>query len=169
MKKYSLLLFLIVCMINCKIFAAEFTLKSPAFKLNTMIPTLYTCDGSNISPPLIWQDAPPNTQSFVLIVEDPDSPTGSWTHWVLYNISPNLTKLDARSPVPAGASIGKNSWGTLSYRGPCPPIRAHRYVFKLYALDTRLSLEDAPIKDAVLKAMRSHVIGSTELIGLYQR
>jgi Raf kinase inhibitor-like YbhB/YbcL family protein len=169
MKKCFLLLFLIIGMINYQAFAKEFSLESPAFKLNTMIPKLYTCDGSNISPPLVWQGAPPNTQSFVLIVDDPDSATGSWIHWVLYNIPPDLTKLDARRPVPDGASTGKNSWGILSYQGPCPPIRLHRYVFKLYALDTRLSLENAPTKDAVFRAMTDHVIGSSELIGLYQR
>ena len=111
MKKYSLILFLIVWIFNYKIFAADFTLESPAFKLNTMIPAQYTCNGTGESPPLTWYHIPPKTQSLALIVEDPDAPNGVWTHWVLFNISPKLTKLDDGSPTPGGAANGKNSWG----------------------------------------------------------
>lgn len=169
MKKYSFLLFLVLGLFNYKNFAAKFVLESPAFKLNTMIPTEYTCSGADTSPPLTWRDVPPNTQSFALVVEDPDAPTGVWTHWVLFNIHPSVMKLDPGTSVPEGAGTTKNSWGSLGYRGPCPPMGAHSYVFKLYALDKVLSMGTGATKDDVLNAMTGHVIGSSELIGLYQK
>jgi len=167
MKKYSL--FLLLIMIGYNTFAANFTLESPAFELNTMIPDQYTCSGEDLSPPLTWNHVPSKTQSFALVVEDPDSPTGVWTHWLLFNIPANITKLAAGSPAPEGASMGNNSWGSLGYRGPCPPIGAHRYVFKLYALDKVLILGNGAPKDTILQAMTGHVIGTAELVGLYQK
>ena len=170
MKKNSLFLFLLLSMFSYKSFAAaHFTLESPAFKLNTMIPNQYTCSGTDISPPLTWHDVPPNTQSLALVVEDPDAPNGVFTHWFLYNIQPSVMKLDAGSPVPEGAANIKNSWGSLKYRGPCPPMGTHRYVFKLYALDNVLSLNVIATTDEALKAMTGHVLGSSELVGLYQK
>ncbi|MCL9683671.1 YbhB/YbcL family Raf kinase inhibitor-like protein [Legionella maioricensis] len=169
MKKSTLLLLVLLGMYDYKIFAANFTLESPAFKLNTMIPARYTCNGDDQSPPLTWQNAPANTQSFTLVVEDPDAPSGVWTHWVLFNIPPTVTQLVAGSSVPEGSSHGQNSWGSPNYRGPCPPFGAHRYVFKLYALDTLLSLDNGATKDEILRAMTGHVIGSAELVGLYQK
>lgn len=169
MKKYSLHWFLLFCLYHTTSFAGYFTLESPAFKLNTMIPAQYTCNGADQSPPLNWRAAPPKTQSFALVVEDPDAPSGTWTHWVLFNIPPNILKLDAGSPVPAGAMSAKNSWGSLNYRGPCPPFGAHRYIFKLYAMDNVLSLGVEQEPDTVLQAMTGHVLDSTELIGLYQK
>lgn len=167
MKKYALLLLLYL--FNYENFAANLTLESPAFKLNTMIPAQYTCNGADISPPLTWQGVPPNTQSLALIVEDPDAPTGVWTHWVLFNIRPTVMNLGAGSLVPEGAETTKNSWDSPGYRGPCPPFGAHHYIFKLYALDNVLSLGTGASKDDVLKAMTGHVIGSSELVGLYQK
>lgn len=169
MKKNSLYLFLFLCLFLNKNFAANLTLESPDFKLNTMIPTKYTCNGDNISPPLTWQDVPTNTQSLALIVEDPDAPEGVWTHWVLFNIPPALNHLEAGSSIPTGAARGKNSWGDLEYKGPCPPVGAHRYIFKLYALDKTLDLGDGTTNDLVMQAMTSHVLGSSELTGLYQK
>lgn len=169
MKTYALPLSLLLCMINSKNFAANFTLESTAFKPNSMIPVEYTCNGADQSPPLSWHDAPPNTKSFALVVEDPDAPNGVWTHWILFNIPPTVTKLDADSPIPEGASSSKNSWNTINYRGPCPPIGIHRYFFKLYAMDKILNLEDNPNRDSVLQAMTGHVIGTSELVGLYQK
>lgn len=169
MKKYSLILFLLLYLFNYKIFAENFALESSAFKLNTMIPTENTCHGTDVSPPLNWHDAPAKTQSFALIVEDPDSPNGVWTHWALFNIPPKITQLDAGAPVPVGAANAKNSWGGQGYRGPCPTVGVHRYVFKLYALDNVLTLGDGTTTDLLLRAMTGHVIGSSELIGLYQK
>lgn len=169
MKKYSLILFLLLYVFNYKIFAESFSLESSAFKLNTMIPIQYTCFGTNESPPLNWHDIPEKTQSLALVVEDPDSPNGVWTHWVLFNISPKVTQLDAATPVPEGASNAKNSWGGLGYRGPCPDLGVHRYIFKLYALDKVLNLGQGTTSDLVLNAMTGHVLGSSELVGLYQK
>lgn len=169
MKTYTLPLSLLFCIISYKNFATNFTLESTAFKPNSIIPVEYTCNGADQSPPLTWHDAPTNTQSFALVVEDPDAPNGIWTHWILFNIPTTVAKLDVGSPIPEGASSSKNSWNTTNYRGPCPPIGMHRYFFKLYAVDKVLSLENNPTKDAVLQAMTGHVIGSSELVGLYQK
>lgn len=169
MKKFSLFLFFVLGLFNSAIFAATFTLESPAFQLNTLIPVQYTCDGSDTSPPLSWRNVPANTKSLALVVEDPDAPSGTWTHWILFNIPPTVTKLDAGSPVPSGAATGKNSWGTLGYRGPCPSFGAHSYVFKLYALDNILELGDGTTNSIISDAMTSHVLDSATLVGLYQK
>lgn len=168
MKKYSLLLFLLLSMIHYKSFAHGFTLESSGFQMNSMIPNQYTCKGKDQSPPLTWKSMPPKTKSLVLIVEDPDATNGVWTHWILFNIPPTVHQLAAGGPVPPGASTAKNSWGELGYRGPCPTLGAHAYHFKLYALDTLLNLNNDATRDALLNAITSHVLGSTELVGLYQ-
>jgi Raf kinase inhibitor-like YbhB/YbcL family protein len=167
--KYKYALFVLLCMFNCKNFATNLTLESPAFKLNTMIPVEYTCEGTNKSPPLVWQNIPPKTKSLTLILEDPDAPNGTWTHWILFNIPPTVHQLDAGSSAPKGAVNGINSWGKLGYGGPCPPIGAHSYLFKLYALDTFLTLDESTTANKVLDAMTGHVLGSAVLLGLYQK
>lgn len=169
MKKYSVFLFLLLSMAHSISFASAFTLESPAFKLNTMIPVQYTCNGTDKSPPLTWHNAPAKTQSFVLIVQDPDAPNGIWTHWILFNIPSTVTKLDTGAMLPDGAANGKNSWDNLDYHGPCPPLGAHRYIFKLYAMDNILSEENGANADRVLSAMTGHVLDSAELVGLYQK
>ncbi|KTD40247.1 YbhB/YbcL family Raf kinase inhibitor-like protein [Legionella parisiensis] len=169
MKKYSLFLFLMISLFHYNAFANKFTLESSAFKMNSMIPDEFTCNGVDQSPPLSWHNIPPNTQSLALVVDDPDSANGVWTHWIVFNIPPKMTSLGAGSPVPPGAANAKNSWGGLGYRGPCPPVGiAHSYHFKLYALSTVLSLGDGTTRDIVLNAMTGYVIGEAELVGLYQ-
>ncbi|KTC91086.1 YbhB/YbcL family Raf kinase inhibitor-like protein [Fluoribacter dumoffii] len=168
MKKYTLLLFLVLSLFHYNSFANTFTIKSSAFKMNSMIPDQYTCNGVDQSPPLTWSNIPPNTQSLALVVDDPDAPDGTWTHWIVFNIPPTVKELGAGAPVPPGASNAKNSWGGLGYRGPCPSLGAHSYHFKLYALDTILDLGDGTTRDIVLNAITGHVIGSAELVGLYQ-
>ncbi|PWY56789.1 YbhB/YbcL family Raf kinase inhibitor-like protein [Legionella qingyii] len=170
MKKYSLLLFLMLSLFQYNGVVYSLTITSPLFKMNSLIPNQYTCTGADQSPPLAWSDIPPQTQSLALIVDDPDSPEGVWTHWIMFNIPPTVIELEAGSPVPSGAANAKNSWGGLGYRGPCPPFGvAHSYHFKLYALDTVLSLGDGTTRDLLLNAMTGHVIGEAELVGLYQR
>jgi Raf kinase inhibitor-like YbhB/YbcL family protein len=170
MKNYMLILFLVLSVLNLKINAAEpFTLESPSFKLNALIPNIYTCNGPDQSPPLAWRNAPAKTQSFALIMNDPDTPNGAWTHWILFNIPVKITELGAGSPAPEGAINGKNSWGGLGYRGPCPPIGAHRYVFKLYAMDNVLTLGEGATADTIMHAMTGHVLAEAELVGLYQK
>ncbi len=150
---------------------------SPSFTHDRMIPARHTCDGVNISPQLTWTGVPAGTKSLVLIVDDPDapdpaSPKMTWVHWVLYNIPPSasgLTEGIAEKNLPAGTMQGVNDWHRTGYGGPCPPIGKHRYFFKLYALDIVLADLGHPAKAVLEKAMRGHVIGQAELIGLYQR
>lgn len=142
-------------------------LTSTAFQPNGIIPTVYTCDGKGISPPLIFSDVPSNTQSLVLIMDDPDAPVGVWDHWVVFNIPPSVRE------VPEGKNpegiVGNNTSGKNVYQPPCPPDREHRYVFKLYALDTTIQLVPGVTKKEVENAMQGHIIDSGELIGRYNR
>jgi len=148
-------------------------LKSSAFVAGSMIPSLYTCQGKNISPPLMWSGAPAGTKSFVLICDDPDAPILTWVHWVYYNIPASVTSLPeafTKSEKPAQGGIhGKSSFGDFGYGGPCPPWGTHRYFFKLYALDTMLTLSSGVKKKDVLKAMEKHVLTQTELMGKYKK
>jgi hypothetical protein len=144
---------------------------SPAFQHNGSIPSLYTCDGKNINPPLIFSDIPEQAKSLVLIMDDPDVPPQAgvpvWDHWIVFNIPPTVTTVE-EGKNPKGV-LGKNTSGKLAYGGPCPPDREHRYFFKLYALDTMLSLPAGSTKKEVEEAMKGHVIAKGELIGLYNR
>ncbi|HHF7344985.1 TPA: YbhB/YbcL family Raf kinase inhibitor-like protein [Legionella feeleii] len=145
------------------------SLMSPAFAANTLIPAQYTCQGADISPALLWQDAPAETKSYVLILDDPDAPGGDWVHWVVFNIPPTVQRLADDAELPTGAVNSKNSWGQTGYRGPCPPSGTHRYFFKLYALDTLLTLNANATKQDLLTAMANHVLEKSELIGLYRK
>jgi hypothetical protein len=145
------------------------TLTSSSFGHNTNIPSPYTCDGRNVSPHLCWSGTPEGTHSFVLICDDPDAPMGTWIHWVLLNIPATVNQLEeAISTLPAGTIQGMTSFNTLGYGGPCPPSGTHRYFFKLYALDTTLSLSNGVSKAEVENAMKDHILDQAELIGLYQ-
>lgn len=150
---------------------ANFELKSSAFRNNEPIPGRYTCDGEDVNPLLEIKNAPENAKSLVLIVDDPDATGGvTWDHWLLFNIDPR-TQYIAEGSVPSGALQGKNSWGRANYGGPCPPrgAKTHRYMFKLYALDTQLDLPEGASKQEIEKAMEGHIIDRATLIGLYQR
>jgi hypothetical protein len=152
------------------------TLSSPAFANNSEIPRQYTCDGGDVSPELVWSGAPPQTKSFVLIVEDPDAPDPAhprttWVHWLLYNLPPTATGLNkgvTAHDLPSGALEGKNDSKHLGYDSPCPPIGRHRYFHKLYALDTVLPDLNSPTKGRLEEAMYGHVIASAVLMGTYQ-
>jgi Raf kinase inhibitor-like YbhB/YbcL family protein len=147
----------------------SFTLMSNAFTHNSAIPAQYTCDGQNISPHLHWVNAPENTLSFTLIVDDPDAPKATpWVHWILFNIDPSITSL-AEGMTTTSFSHGTNDFGKKNYGGPCPPSGNHHYHFKLYALDTIVDLPDGTTKEKLVKAMAGHILAQTELIGLYQR
>lgn len=147
-----------------------FVLNSPAFKHNESIPAIYTCDGNNISPPLLWQHPPEDTRSFALIMQDPDAPRGTWDHWLVFNIPAHYSQLTENFTAPPdGIIIGKNSWAKNTYGGPCPPQGEHRYFFTLYALDTQLPLDRAADKQQLLAAMREHILGQAELMGRYAR
>jgi Raf kinase inhibitor-like YbhB/YbcL family protein len=150
-----------------------FMLTSTAFEHEAPIPTIYSCDGENISPPLTWSNPPDGSVSFALINDDPDAPAGIWVHWVLFNIPVEVTGLAEAIPAQVeledGSLHGENSWGRADYGGPCPPGGTHRYFFKLYALDTALDLDDAPTKEELLEAMDGHILGEAELMGTYAR
>ena len=141
-------------------------LTSPAFGNNGKIPSEYTCDGSDTSPELNIESVPKNAKSLVLINDDPDAPVGTWDHWIVFNIPPTIAKI-SKGEEPAGIG-GKNSWGRTGYGGPCPPSGTHRYFFKLYALDTMLSLEEGATKKQIETAMQGHVIVKAELMGTYK-
>jgi Raf kinase inhibitor-like YbhB/YbcL family protein len=148
---------------------------SDAFREGEAIPTKYTCDGDDLSPALRWSDIPPNTKSFVLICEDPDAPSGAFTHWVLYNLPPTATGLPEGAPAEArlanGAVQGRNDFKRIGYGGPCPPPKdsAHRYFFRLYALDTELQLQAGARREDIVLAMEGHVLAKGHLMGTYQR
>lgn len=151
-----------------------FTLQSTAFSNNEAIPTRFTCDGDDVSPSLTWDNSPEHTATFALIVDDPDAPSGTFTHWVLYDLPADVHQLPEHMPTTeqpgTGGVQGKNSFGKIGFGGPCPPAGdPHHYHFKLYALDTSLGLKPGASKDDVLDALQHHVIGQAELVGLYQR
>jgi Raf kinase inhibitor-like YbhB/YbcL family protein len=153
------------------------TLTSTAFAPDGAIPPIHTCEGKDMSPPLAWSGAPAATQSFALIVDDPDAPDPAapkmtWVHWVLYNIDAEAGGLpEAVKPaaLPAGTREGVNDWGRTGYGGPCPPIGRHRYFHKLYALDAVLPELERPDKAALEKAMKGHVLAQAELLGTYEK
>ncbi|MCA1815665.1 MAG: YbhB/YbcL family Raf kinase inhibitor-like protein [Acidobacteria bacterium] len=146
---------------------------SAAFAEGQSIPAQYTCDGRNVSPPLAWDGVPSNAKTLALVADDPDAPRGTWVHWVLFNLPAGekalAEALPATETLASGAKQGKNDFGNAGYGGPCPPSGAHRYFFKLYALDTRLDLASGATKDQLLKAMQGHVVAEGELMGRYQR
>ncbi len=152
-------------------------LSSPSVENQGNVPEKFTCDGEDISPALEWSGAPEGSETFVLIVDDPDAPDPAnprmtWVHWVLYNIPAAVSSLPEGvkdSNLPEGTLQGRNDWNKTGYGGPCPPIGQHRYFHKLYALDTALSDLGQPTKEELEKAMDGHVLSQAELIGLYQR
>ena len=148
-------------------FAMGFELTSTAFQKNKMIPKKHTCQGQNISPNLSWKNAPQNTMSFALIMNDPDAPTGNRIHWLVYNLPSNITGLEQNASLPIEAANGLNTGNKLGYSGPCPPNGTHRDLFRLYALDTVLPLLDTPRYHDLLDAMQSHMLGQAVLIGRY--
>ena len=151
-----------------------FELTSTAFTQGEPIPVKYSCDGEDVSPPLAWGDPPEGTQSFVLIMDDPDAPVGTWDHWIVFNIPAEVHELPENMPAgmkfgDVAATFGKNSWGRSNYGGPCPPGGTHRYYFKFYALDTTLPPDENMDKKQLLTAMEGHILAETELMGTYTR
>ncbi len=141
-------------------------LTSSVFQSNQSVPAKFTCDGENVNPPLTISDTPGDAKSIVLIMDDPDAPSGTWVHWTLWNIDPN-TKEIAENSLARGAIEGITSFGKPGYGGPCPPSGTHHYHFKLYALDTTLSLSSSASREDLEKSMKGHIISKSELVGLY--
>lgn len=146
----------------------ELTITSTVFADGAAIPARYTCDGEDINPPLAFGSVPSGARSLALIVDDPDAPVGTWVHWVLWNIPPDVREIGEGS-LPPGAKQGKNDFKRNSYGGPCPPSGTHRYYFKLYALDETLDLGTSTTKSALEKAMQGHILAQGRLMGTYRR
>ncbi len=151
----------------------EIHITSPAFANGDDIPTRYTCDGQNVSPPLQWDAVPEETQAIALICDDPDAPMKTFVHWVLYNLPPAARELPenagADASLPDGAEEGVNDFAKAGYGGPCPPSGTHRYYFKIYALDRQVKPGRHATKDDLLKAVRGHILGQGQLMGRYTR
>jgi Raf kinase inhibitor-like YbhB/YbcL family protein len=170
--KYRLLhislIFFIFTLINQGAYAMKLT--SSAFTNGGVLPALYTCTGKSISPPLEWQEVPAKTKSLALIYDDPDAPSGTWTHWVLYNLPPTTNSLEENvSILPAGTKVGANSWPQTKYGAPCPPSGEHRYIFHLYALDTMLDLSGIVTSEKLRQAMQGHILETATLMGRYTK
>ena len=153
-----------------------FALVSPAFHDRSPLPAKFTCDGADVSPPLGVLDPPPKALSLALICDDPDAPGGTFVHWVLYNLPPDTRSIPEGVPAfeiladLGRARQGKSDFGRIGYGGPCPPPgAAHRYEFRLSALDVLLPLKGGPIKADVERAMEGHVLATSRLVGVYQR
>ena len=151
-----------------------FEIKSSAFQENGVIPKKYTCDGEDLSPPLEWKNPPAGTKSFALISDDPDAPVGTWVHWVLYDIPPDVAAFPegvaADETLSNGAKQGLTDFRRVGYGGPCPPGGSyHRYYFKLYALNQKLNLPVKATKTQLLEAMQGHILAEAQLVGRYKR
>lgn len=151
----------------------EIEIESRDFKEGELIPSKFTCDGANISPQLNWTCTIEGVKTFVLLVEDPDAPSGNFTHWIVYNIPARVNSLMQNSTptknVPDEILMGTNDFGRIGYGGPCPPSGIHRYFFRIYGLDTAVHLDSGATKREVLKKMEGHIIARGELMGRYQR
>jgi hypothetical protein len=153
------------------------TITSTAFIDGGEIPSRYTCQGDDISPPLEWPGVPETARSLVLIVDDPDAPDPkaprmTWVHWVLFNLPPDTTGLPENTlpeDLPPGTGQGMNSWNRTGYGGPCPPVGRHRYFHKLFVLDTVLALSGKPDARTLETAMQGHIIGQAQLVGTYRK
>lgn len=147
----------------------KLSIKTNAFLDKMAMPTLYTCDGENVSPQLSWADAPPKTAVFALVMSDIDAPNGVFYHWLLFNIPKNTTEIE-KGATPAGAMAGKNNFDKNTYSGPCPPKgKAHTYTFTLYALDSKLDIPKDSDGKTILEAIQKHLIAEATLTGVYSR
>jgi Raf kinase inhibitor-like YbhB/YbcL family protein len=144
----------------------KLSVESPAFENNKFIPAKYTCDGDDVNPPLTIEGVPEGTKTLALIVDDPDCPTGTWDHWIVWNIPATASKIAENT---APGTEGMNDFRRRSYGGACPPSGTHRYFFMVYALDVKLDLSPTSRKRDVEKAMQGHVLAKGELVGLYRR
>jgi Raf kinase inhibitor-like YbhB/YbcL family protein len=166
---YLFIAFIAVHILYVEAFAMDaIKISSTAFTQNGSIPAKYTCDGSDVSPPLTFENIPPGAKSLALIVDDPDAPAGTWVHWVVWNIGPAVKEIKENS-LPSGAQEGMSDFRKRGYGGPCPPGGTHRYFFKLYVLDTTLTLGPNTTKAMLEQAMKKHVMAQSELIGKYKR
>ncbi len=163
MKRLILVLFVFLAACSSAEFDAPNSLQvSSVFQEGEKIPEMYTCDGKNINPSLTIDNVPENSKSFVIILDDPDAPKGTFNHWVAFNIKKTQIHQDFDS------EVGTNDFGSVGYGGPCPPEGTHRYIFKVYSLDKTLSFQTPPDKQDVMKKMKGHVLAMGKLMGKYR-
>jgi len=156
------------CPVVAKKEVSSMKLYSAAFGENEFIPKIYSCDGAKRSPPLSISEVPPDTKTLALIMEDPDAPDNTFIHWTMWNIPPDSKELE-EGVVPDGIMEGANSGGSTGYYPPCPPVSTHRYIFTLYALDSRIDLPASGSVSQLRTAMERHILAQTQLTGLYKR
>ena len=142
-------------------------ISSSAFENEGIIPSEFTCDGQDLSPPLSITNVPKNAKTLSIIMDDPDAPMGTFTHWVVWNIPPNKTQFTRGEKL--DFAQGRTSFGTSEYGGPCPPSGTHRYFFKIYALDTKLDLKQGSVVKELQSAMSGHIVAEAVLMGKYSR
>jgi Raf kinase inhibitor-like YbhB/YbcL family protein len=151
----------------------DIKITSSAFQDGGLIPSKYTCDGTDVSPPLQWDSTPEDTKSLAVICDDPDAPMGTFVHWVLFNLPAEIRELTENIPtdetLPNRAKQGTSDFGRTGYGGPCPPSGTHRYYFKVYALDNEIDLPARTRKPDILKAMEGHILAQGQLMGKYKR
>lgn len=151
----------------------QMSVTSSVFAEGGMIPRQHTCDGPDTSPPLAWSGVPEGTKSLALICDDPDAPSKTWVHWVLYNLPPTIAELpgnlEKTEDIDIGAKHGVSDFGRFGYWGPCPPGGTHRYFFKMYALDMKLELSGRVSKAQLESAMEGHILAEGQLMGKYTR
>ena len=152
----------------------SFSISSTSFPNGGDIPKKFTCDGADVSPELSWTGPPAGTQSFALIADDPDTPSGTWTHWVLFDLAPDANNLAESvskiDELPGGERQGRNDFRKIGYNGPCPPPgKPHRYFYKLYALNAKFDLKPGSSKQEVEQAMEGRILGKAQWMGKYQR
>lgn len=164
------IIFMFVFILSSQIFAADFLLHSSSFKDKEALQSLYTCDGKNISPELDWTGIPDKTETFALTISDPDAPSGTFYHWVLFNIPKKVLSLrEGEMQLPEGIMTAKNSWGYKGYKGPCPPRGViHHYIITLYALDSSLKLSDGADAASVIPEIQKHILSQATLTTTYQ-
>ena len=147
--------------------------RSSAFGDGDRIPSDFTCEGADMSPPIEWAGVPANAQSLAVIVEDPDAPARNWTHWLVYDLPPSMTQLPSGIPeegmIFGLGSQGRTDFGKSGYRGPCPPSGEHHYFFKVYALNAMLRLKPGISRQELLEAMQGHILAEGVLMGTYER
>lgn len=162
-----------VAILSLSLLNAKITLTSPVFANGSYIEPLYTCDDKGISMPLIIKGVPKGSKSLALLMEDPDAPMGTFTHWILYNLPPDTKWLpqdfDRYISKFKGVKEGKNDFGKVGYGAPCPPSQTHRYILHIYALNTKLSLANDIDREGFLRAIKGHIIDENTLIGRYKR
>ena len=146
----------------------QMKMTSPAFVNSKPMPSIFSCDGMNVSPPIAIEGVPPEAKSLALVMDDPDAPAGVWVHWLLWNIDPASGEIP-QGRVPVGAEQGVNSWQRLGYAGPCPPSGTHRYYFRLFALKERLQLPPSAGRKDLDRAMQGKILARCEMVGLYSR